>query len=326
MALLLSDVQKNVQDFLWASVIDEFRKNNYLLDNMPFDDAISPTGGGATMTYTYNRVTTQPTAATRAINSEYTAQEAKKTRYSVDLKVFGGSFAIDRVLADMGGIQDEVTFQMQQKVKAAQALFSDMVINGDTTSDANGFNGLKKELTGTSMEVDASGIDLSTSANVTSNYTALLDLLDETISLMDGAPTAMLMSAKTKSLLRACARRAAMYQVTKDNWGQQVESYGATPMIDLGAKPGATTSIVTDGDIYFVRLALDGFHAVSTRGQSPIKTWLPDFNTAGAVKKGEVEMVAAVALKATKAAARLKGIKTVPTVTPPSGGSGGGGD
>lgn len=44
-------------------------------------------------------------------------------------------------------------------------------------------------------------------------------------------------------------------------------------------------------------------------GQAPVNTWLPDFNTAGAVKKGEVEMVAAVVLKATKAAGIMRKIK-----------------
>jgi hypothetical protein len=54
---------------------------------------------------------------------------------------------------------------------------------------------------------------------------------------------------------------------------------------------------------------MDGFHGISLAGQAPIKMWLPDFSTAGAVKKGEVEMVAAVALKDTRAAGVLRGIK-----------------
>ena len=61
--------------------------------------------------------------------------------------------------------------------------------------------------------------------------------------------------------------------------------------------------------LYVARFGLDGFHGVSLAGQSPINTWMPDFTTAGAVKKGEVEMVAAVALKATKAAAVLRKVK-----------------
>ncbi len=44
-------------------------------------------------------------------------------------------------------------------------------------------------------------------------------------------------------------------------------------------------------------------------GVAPVQTWLPDFTTAGAVKKGEVEMNAAIALKASKAAGVFRGIK-----------------
>lgn len=319
MAITLAEVQKNVQDALQGGVIDEFRKNNFLLDNLTFADVVSPTGGGATMTYAYTRLATQPTAAFRAINSEYTPAEVTKQRYTVDLKVFGGAFQIDRVLADMGGIVDEVTLQMQQKIKAAQALFNDTVINGDSATDANAFDGLEKALAGSSTEVNGatsdSAIDLSTSANVTSNYMAFLDILDEFLGKLDGAPTALLVNGKMAAKLRACARRASMYQLTQDGFGQQVERYGNVPFIDLGAKAGSNTAVIgTDAtagttSLYAVRLGLDGFHGVSMAGQSPIRTFMPDFTTAGAVKKGEVEMVAAVALKATKAAAVLRKIK-----------------
>lgn len=313
MAITLAEVQVNVQDHLSTMVIDEFRKNNYLLDNMTFEDCVSPTGGGATMTYSYTRVDTQATAATRAINTEYTAQHAKKKRYSVDLKVFGGSFEIDRVLADMGGIVDEVTFQMQQKIKAAQALFSDMAINGDKDKDPNGFEGLDKALKGSATEMTES-IDLTSSELVTANYLQFLDVIDAFLGQMDGEPTALLGNGQMIAKIRAAARRASMYQTTKDNWGQQVEYYGNIPLINLGAKAGSNDPIIANGadgtsPLYAVRLGLDGFHGVSMAGVSPIKTWMPDFNTAGAVKKGEVEMVAAVALKASKAAAVLRGVK-----------------
>lgn len=49
--------------------------------------------------------------------------------------------------------------------------------------------------------------------------------------------------------------------------------------------------------------------AVSFAGVAPVQTWLPDFSTAGAVKKGEVEMNAAIALKTSKAAGVFRGIK-----------------
>ena len=103
MAITLEEARKNVQDDLQIGVIDEFRKSNWILDHITFDDAVSPTGGGATPTYSYTRLKTQPTAQFREINKEYTPHEVTKERHSVDIKVFGGSYQIDRVIANMGG-------------------------------------------------------------------------------------------------------------------------------------------------------------------------------------------------------------------------------
>ena len=315
MAVTLAQAKLNVQDALQLGVIDEFRKSNFLLDNLTFDDVVSPTGGGATLTYGYTRLTTQPTAAFRAVNAPYIAQEVAKTRYTVDLKIFGGSFDIDRVIAGMGGIVSEVTLQMQQKIKAAQALFNDTVINGDSAVDVNAFDGLEKALTGSSTEyVPAANIVLDSSTNLDANYKAFLDVLDEFLMGLDGTPTAILGNLKLIAKIRAVARRAGMYMTTKNDFGQQVEMYGNIPIIDLGAKPGSTdpvSGIDADGltSLYAVRMGLDGFHGISMAGQPPVKAWLPDYKTSGAVKRGEVEMVAAIALKATKAAGVLRRIK-----------------
>lgn len=331
MAITLAEAQKNVQDDLQVGVIDEFRKSSWLLDHITFDDVVSPTGGGTTMTYGYTRLKTQPTAGFRAINSEYDAQEVTKERHTVDLKVFGGAYQIDRVIASMGGIVDEVDLQTKQKVKAAQALFNDTFINGDSATDSKAFDGLDKALTGSSTEYNGgssdSVIDLSTSSAITANYMLFLDMLDEFLSGLDGTPSFLGMNSKMAAKLRACARRATMYQTTKNDYGQNVEMYGNIPFVDLGAKAGSNDPVVSidtadklsDGStanpnkgcssIYVGRLALDGLHAVSPSGQAPIKTWLPDFKTAGAVKKGEVEMIAAIALKSSKAAGVFRKIK-----------------
>lgn len=316
MAVTLAQAKLNVQDDLQMGVIDEFAKSNFLFNNLIFDDVVSPTGGGATMTYAYTRLLTQPTAAFRAINSEYTPQEVTKQRYTVDLKVFGGSFEIDRVISNMGGIIQEVSLQLQQKIKAAAALFNDTVINGDSAVDADAFDGLDKALAGSSTEfVPNAAIDLSTSEKVDANYKAFLDVLDEFLMGLDGTPSFIGGNTKLIAKLRAVARRAGMYQITKNDFGQQVEQYGNIPFVDFGAKPGTNNPVVpVDGvsgetSLYVARLGLDGFHAVSMAGVAPVQTWLPDYTTAGAVKKGEVEMVAAVALKATKAAGVFRKIK-----------------
>lgn len=318
MPVTLAEAKKNVQDALQVGVIDEFQKNNFLLDNLTFDDAVSPTGGGATLTYGYTRLITQPTAAFREINTEYIPQEVTKQRYNVDLKVFGGTYQIDRIIAGMGGIASEVTLQMQQKIKAAQALFNDTVINGDAAVDAKAFDGLEKALAGSSTEFDpGTAIDLSTSSALDTNYKMFLDVLDEFLMGLDGTPSAIMGNLKLIAKIRAAARRSGAYTTTRNDFGGQVEAYNGIPLIDLGAKAGTNSPVVpistgaTPGitSLYAVRLGLDGFHGVSMAGQPPVKSWLPDYSTSGAVKTGEVEMVAAVALKATKSAGVMRKIK-----------------
>ncbi len=316
MAITLEEAKNNVQDDLQLGVIDEFQKSSWLLDNLTFDDAISPTGGGATLTYGYTRLITQPTAAFRAVNSEYVPQEVKKQRYTCDLKVFGGAYQIDRIIAGMGGIISEVTLQTQQKIKAAQTLFSDTVINGDSGVDANAFDGLEKAVTGSTTEfTPGAAIDLSSSAAIDSNYKVFLDELDNFLALLDGRPSALLMNTKLWAKFRAAARRSASFTETKDRFGQNITTYDDIPLIDLGAKPGSNSPIVginaTTGvsPLYAVRLGMDGFHGVSMAGRAPVESYMPDFTIPGAVKTGEVEMVAAVALKATKAAGIMRGLK-----------------
>lgn len=99
--------------------------------------------------------------------------------------------------------------------------------------------------------------------------------------------------------------------------GQDVDVRIADDSITDGGVAPATPATVTESantggltDLYAVRIGMDGFHGVAMAGQPLIQKWLPDFDRAGAVKTGEVEMgPVAVALKATKAAAVLRRIK-----------------
>lgn len=313
MAVTLAQARLNVTDDLQAGIIDEFAKSSYIMNNIPFADVVSPVGGGATLTYSYTRQVTQPTAGFRKINSEYETHEVEKQRYSTDLKVFGGAFEVDRIIAGMGGIVDEVTWQAQQKVKAASALFSDTIINGNSSTDADVFDGIDVALTGSATEVTDHEIDLSTSANVQTNYMEFIDTLDEFLAMLDGQPDALLMNAKMKAKMNAIARRAGLYQMTKDNYGKNVDTFAGIPLVDLGTKAASNDPIVaTSGgktSIYAVRFGMDAFHAVSMAGQAPVKIWLPDYTTEGAVKRGEVEMVAGCALKTTKSCGVLRNIK-----------------
>ena len=316
MPVTLAQVSLNSTDALQKGVIDEFRKSSFLLEKIPFEQCVSPQGGGATLTYSYLRVKTEAAAAFRAMNSEYTASEAVKEKISADLKIFGGSYEVDRVLADLGGAVNEIDFQSKQKVKSTAALFNDTFINGDSGTNTDAFDGLEKALAGSSTEFtnDGTAIDLSSASALDSNYMYFLDALDEFLSELDAPPSFIGGNTKLVAKLRACIRRASMYTSTRNELGQLIEQYGNIPIIDFGAKSGSNEDIVatkTDGttSLYAGRFGLDGVHAISLSGSNPVKIILPDFKTAGAVKKGEIEMVAAIALKSSKSAGVMRNIK-----------------
>jgi hypothetical protein len=198
------------------------------------------------------------------------------------------------------------------------------VLNGDTAVDANGFDGLDKALLGSDTEIGTSGtVDWSDFDTDPRAEHKALDVIDEFLSNLDGAPTLLLGNSKVLARVRAAARRAGQYvkSPVEDLLGPggrpiERETYGGVTFVDPGNKAGTNDPIIpvdaTEGttSLYAVRIGLDGFHGVTTTDGQLVKTWLPDFTTAGAVKKGEVELgPVGVALKATKAAAVLRNIK-----------------
>lgn len=324
MAITLAEAKVGMADKVDQMVVDTFRRNSALLDALTFDNMISPGTGGSTLTYGYVQLKTPSTAGVRTLNNEYTANEAKREEKTTKAIIMGGSFQVDRVLQDTSGAVDEMAFQMEQKIKATANEFHYTVINGTAASSGAGyktntFDGLKKLLSGTSSELE-SGIDISTAALLDSNANAFLDQLDALIKSIDGETSMLMMNTEMFLKVRAAARRAGYYTRSEDAFGRLVENYGNIPLIDLGKYYNGTSSVDVVGtsaptssaagksDIYAVSLGLDGFHGISPVGNNLIKTYLPDMSAPGAVKTGEVELVAGVALKSTLKAAVLKDI------------------
>lgn len=337
MPITLAEAKNNAQEDLDVAVIDEFRKESVILDTLEFDTAVNPAGGGATLEYGYRRLVTQPTAAFRELNQEYTPQNVTTQKYSIELAVLGGSFEVDRVLARLGpAASGAVALNMAQKIKATRTRFQDAVINGDTGSgtepDApHGFDGLDAALAGSDTEFRLDTVTDWTDFDTDDRAShKALDDLDEFLSLLDGTPTLLLGNRVLLARVRAMVRRSGMY--TRDPvedllgpGGRPItrESYGGVVFADPGDRAGATTPIIPietrtiDGtsttgltDLYAVRIAMDGFHGVTTSDGQMVRTWLPDFESSGAVKRGEVELgPVGVALKSTKAAAVFRNIK-----------------
>lgn len=321
MAITLAQAKVGMADKVDQQVIDSFRRSSYLLDNLIFDNAVSPGTGGSTLAYGYIQLKTPSTAAVREVNSEYTAGDAIREEKTANCAIIGGSFEVDRVLQNTSGAVDELAFQAEQKIKATANTFHNLVINGKKAT--NKFDGIAELVKGSSTEV-TSTVDISTAANMDANKNAFLDELDAWLSTMDGTPTMLLMNRKMLARLRGIARRCGYYERTRDDFGRVVDMYNGIPLIDAGnyfdgtntkdviADTAATSAKAGTSDIYAINVALDGFCGFSPVGTGVINSYMPDLSQPGAVKKGEVELVAGVALKNTLKAGHLKGIATTP--------------
>lgn len=318
MAITLAEAKVGMADKVDQQIVDMFRRSSLLLDNMVFDNVISPGTGGSTLTYGYIQLKSPSTATTRTVGGEYTPGEAKKEKKTANAIIMGGAFQMDRVIQNTAGAADEMAFQAEQKIKATANFFHNLVINGsgDTTGEGyvtGTFDGLKKLLSDTENEI-TSQVSLKTSTELDANYNAFLDEMDSFISTLDGTPSMLLMNRAMLVKLRSIARRAGYYERSQDDFGRTVETYAGVPMVDMGQYYNGTAIqdvVATEGGktaIYAVSLGLDGFHGISPMGDGVIQSYMPDLNAPGAVKTGEVELVAGVVLKNTLKAAVLKDI------------------
>lgn len=328
MPITLAQAAINTQNDVDYAVIDNLRRNSWLMDQIVFDDTVNPGTGGGTMTYGYTRLTAAASAAFRALNTEYTPGQATRARSTVDLKPLGGAFSVDRVLANLGGAAtNEINFQMQQLLISIRTRFQQEVILGDTAVDANGFDGLSKSLTGTTTEQTTATNWATVATQVAAQQE--LDKLDELLSRIVpstvgggdiGAPGALPPGMKailgnTKSIhqLKRLARWAAMATSQEDSLGRRIDMYGDWVLVNIGDRMDGSGPIIpitsNATDIYAVTFGLDSFHGASLGGSPLMRTALPDFSTAGAVKTGEVEMgPIAMCLRNTKSAAVYRSI------------------
>ena len=332
MAMTLAEMKAGMSDKVSQQIVDIFLRESEILQLLPFDNCVSPQGG-STLTYSYLQKKLPAVAAFRALNAEYTANQATVEKKSADLKIFGGKFQIDRVLKQAEGPWNNMAYQIREKVLAAISLFHYTMINGDATTRNTEFDGLDKMLAGTSTEYNTgASIDISTMTNLKANA----DQLYEQIQLLikNTSADALLMNSAMIAKVQTMARILGYKTESEEAFGRKVTSMDGVRFMDLGKHytvasttatgndcvnagirrtiAGGSTATTGLTDIYAVKFDVnDGFHAASLTGNSAIRQYLPDFNAPGAVKDGEVEMVAATVLKNTAHAGVLRNIKIV---------------
>ncbi len=200
MAITLEEMKVGMADHISQNVVDTFQRQSEILSILPFDDAVAVGGVGSTMTYGYLQTKTPSVAGFRAINEEYNATHEALEKKSVELKVLGGSFEIDRVMAKAQGIHNTVDYQMTSKIKGVVGQFHNAMINGDSLQNEKEFDGLDKMLVGTDTEYNTEAeIDLSTHEKVKANAATFYETLNEML-LKTGA-NAVLVNTAMKAKL-----------------------------------------------------------------------------------------------------------------------------
>lgn len=326
MAITLVEAKVGMADKVDQMVVDEFRRDSFLLDKLVFDDAVSPGTGGSTLTYGYVQLKTPSTAARRDLNTEYKNNEAKREKKTADLDIFGGSFQLDRVIQATSGAVNEIEFQMKQKIKAASNYFHYLVINGSSKKEAGfeqcKFDGIRKLLAGASTEKSAESIDLTTVENIDKYMYSFALKINKWLQTMAERPDMLLMNGDMLAVMQYIGQKMGYYSREKNDFGNEVVTYRGIAMIDAGRYYNGTSeeecvSIETStghSSIIGLKIGLDAFHGICpTSTTAFIKSYLPDLNAPGAVKTGEAEMVAGVVLKNTKMSGILKDIKIAPT-------------
>lgn len=312
MAVTLEDAKVNLHDDTQKGVIDEFIKGDYIFKHIPFEFIANPITGGAGWTASYTYVKEESKTGFRDINGKYIDSEAKQEVKNAEVKVYGGSFTVDRALRDQGGVENIVSFQMKQKIKALRKGFSYELINGQKATDSKSFDGLDTLLKHASTEVDLTEFDLSTFAKVKENALEFASKLNDFLSLLTDKPDALLGNSVLINKLKLIAKILGLGTETQSQAGIFVGTWnGGIPLVELGVYDKKETIPIDGGktSLYAVKFGEDGLEVISPDNGKAIDVILPDFTQATEQARGLVELRGVPVIRNSRSCGVLRNIK-----------------
>lgn len=312
MALTLAEAAKLSTDDLQRGVLETFVQESPVLDRIPF---LTIQGNA----YAYNQEATLPGVEFRAVNAGYSSTTGTVVQKSESLVILGGDADVDRfIVQTRGNLNDQRAVQTRMKVKAASYFFQDKFINGDTTVDTNGFDGLKKRLTG--AQVIAAATNGMGPVLGGHDFFDALDALIAQVPGISGANGALYTNAKVIAKIKSSARRLGGVEMIREALTQKmVATYNGIPLLDMGATAAGVsiipqtetqgTATGTAASIYAVKFGqAEGDQAVTglTNGGVQVRDLgeldtLPVFRT-------RLEFYTGLATFGGQAAARLTGV------------------
>lgn len=301
-----------------TSVTNDFIYRKFFLRNIPFQSLINPTTGGSGITHQFTRLRTTAPISTRRVNQDYTPDNVDTLNERVDVKFWGGSYELDRILARMGTLVKEVLLQSKQYGESCANFFEQLCVIGDSSKNKDEFDGLLKIASAygrvsTPKTPSGNDVDIYHTQSVKENFRDFIFAMNHWLSTFDQKPTFILANKQTINCLKQVANEVSLYTKTMDQWGNTVEYYDGIALIELGYKvqqkliPGYTYKIDReeilptnkDGTSCLIagRFGFDAIYGICPESVgNVIQYWEPRFdgNNADPVQKGEVEMSGAM--------------------------------
>lgn len=317
MAITLTEAAKLSTTDLQKGVLETFVQTSPVLDRLPMLEI----EGNA---YAYNSEATLPGVEFRAVNGSYSESTGTVNQKSETLAILGGDADVDRFIQQTrSNLNDQRATQTAMKVKAISYKFQDTFINGDSSTDTNSFDGLKKRLTGNQV-IDAAPNGLNVVGSSNADIHTFLDKLDELLAAVpgiNGTNGAIYANAKIIRKIASALRHVSLDTVLmEDIAGKRTIQWNGIPILDLGATAAAAPVDIlplteTQGtannasSIYAVKFGADeGDQAVTglTNGGVQVED-LGQLQSKPAYRT-RIEFYCGLAVFGGKAAARLKGV------------------
>ena len=287
--LTLLEQSKYLQNPLQKGVIQVYVRSTPVLEKLPFVQV----NGNA---YQYNVEDALPNVGFRAVNTPYEESHGTIQRKTEAIKIFGGTTKIDKFLvASQGNINDIRSIQTEMAATAAALLFTKSFFKGDSSVDANEFDGLEKRLAGDQV-LDGS------QAAIIGDLTTIVDKL---IDRVVGGPDMLFMSADMRRALNASMRlQNQAIETISDVFGRQVQAYAGV-QIGVIEHDNKGLPILTN-DIYACRFGAGSYVSglqvgpLTVTDQGERDVWLQTL----------IEWYASIAVFHPRAAARISGLPT----------------
>jgi hypothetical protein len=253
MAYTLAQLAKIETDPLRKGIMMNMLRDSKIMEILPFENVSS-------LQSIATRIRTLPTGgAFRKIGGTYTeTTDGDVEQVWESVYIFGGEIKFDRIFNKVSNtIVDPKVQQTQMKLKSMSLDFNNYFINGDHATDADGFEGLKKRVTGMPSRQLIVGCTTTTSATPVSSVASarfFLDAWERAWYRAGGSEVKGIFLNEGMYLAFGSVLRYLNYaganamDVTKDSFDREIFTWKGAPMIDVGLKKDQSTEIITNAE------------------------------------------------------------------------------